>query len=82
MKSLETAYYNYYQHYNVELIIGLVIRLKICDWKKKKTTTVFPIINNAKVYSKLFFIHKNQEKRFSNCLCFRSFRCTNVQILN
>lgn len=57
MKSLETAYYNYYQHYNVELVIGLVIRMKICDWKKKKKT-VFPSINNTKVYSKLFFIHK------------------------
>ena len=40
MKSLETAYYNYYQHYNVELIIGLVIRLKICDWKKKKNNCI------------------------------------------
>lgn len=57
MKSLETAYYNYYQHYNVELVIGLVIRMKICDWKKKKKT-VFSSINNTKVYSKLFFIHK------------------------
>ena len=59
MKSLETAYYNYYQHYNVELVIGLVIRLKICDWKKKKKKKpVYPSRNNTKVYSKLFFIHK------------------------
>lgn len=40
MNSLETAYYNYYQHYNVELVIGLVIRMKICDWKKKEKNCI------------------------------------------
>lgn len=62
MKSLETAYYNYYQHYNVELVIGLVIRLKICDWKKKEKKNLYIQAETTLKFIPNYFSYTRNEK--------------------